>query len=477
MSEETKAQVTQNTTEVKQPQMQPEKKTKRKEQTGRGGMIITDPISGTRDFPPENMRLQRWLFDKFKQTAKLFSFEEYDAPILEPAELYKRKAGEDITKQMYNFIDKSGLEVALRPEMTPSLARLILAGGKKLIFPIKWYTIAQCWRYENITKGRKREHYQWNMDIWGVNNVTAEAELLAAIVTFFRSIGLTSKDVGIKINSRKILQGVLESLNITGENFTKACVIVDKLDKLEENEVLTQLKELGIDEDVAKKVLSALAAKSLDELEKLVGDNNQGVREVRDLFELAKDYGIYDWLIFDASIVRGLAYYTGIVFEGYTKRSSVNRAICGGGRYDKILSTYGAKQDIPACGFGFGDCVIIEYLKEKKKLPKLEPSVEDVIIPFNEQLRGAAVQVAMKLREAGRSVDIMLSRNKRIKQSYSYADRIGASRAILIAPDEWENKLVRIKYLRDSKGQTMKEGVSNEYNVPFDEIATWKKPE
>lgn len=202
----------------------------------------------------------------------------------------------------------------------------------------------------------------------------------------------------------------------------------------------------------------------MDQLrEKLPGSDV--VKQFDKLWELAKAYGYDDWLQFDASVVRGLAYYTGIVFEGFD-RAGVLRAICGGGRYNKLLTTYGAKQDQPAVGFGFGDAVIVELLKEKKILPELTPDLDDIIIPFNEDLRPAACQVASKLREQGRSVDIILNTNKKIAWSYNYADRAFAKRAVLIAPEEWSRGEVRIKDLR--KGG--KDDTSKEVNVPFAEL-------
>lgn len=203
--------------------------------------------------------------------------------------------------------------------MTPTLARLILKTGRNLLLPIRWFSIPQCWRYENTTRGRKREHYQWNMDIVGVKEVTAEVELLAAITTLFKSLGLTSKDVGIKINSRKVLQNVLEPLGVTKEKFAPVCVIVDKLDKLEAEAVQKMLAELGLSEDVIAKINTTLTIKDLNQLEEVLGKDSPVMVEFRDLWTYAKAYGFDDWLQFDASVVRGLAYYTGIVFEAFAK--------------------------------------------------------------------------------------------------------------------------------------------------------------
>ncbi|KAJ1638608.1 hypothetical protein T492DRAFT_585625 [Pavlovales sp. CCMP2436] len=203
--------------------------------------ISLDPPTGTRDFYPQEMRVRSWLFGHFREVARQFAFQEYDAPVLEYDELYKRKAGEEITGQMYNFIDKDGHSVTLRPEMTPSLARMVLALGGKALLPLKWFSIPQCWRFEPVQRGRKREHYQWNMDIFGESSISAELELLAAVVTFFERVGITAKDVGLKINSRAVLSAVLDSHGIAKENFAPVCVIVDKLDKIGEDGVVAEL--------------------------------------------------------------------------------------------------------------------------------------------------------------------------------------------------------------------------------------------
>jgi histidyl-tRNA synthetase len=429
-------------------------------------MVELEPTVGTRDFYPEDMRLQRWLFDNMRETARLFGFQEYDCPLLEEQELYVKKAGEageEILEQMYSFTTKDGYRVALRPEMTPSFARLVLKKGRKLLMPIRWYSIPQCWRFENMQRGRKREHYQWNMDIMGVAEVTAEAELIASIVCFFKRVGLTASDVGIKINSRNVLFEVLTPLGITEKLFAPVCVIVDKLDKLDKCEVERQLTELGIKTEAIEVIQKTLGLKSLEALEETL-PNSKVVKDLKRLFELCAAYDCGDWVLFDASVVRGLAYYTGIVFEAFD-RKGVLRAICGGGRYNKLLSTFGANEDIPSVGFGFGDCVIIELLKEKGCMPPLDPETDDIVVAFNEDLRPAALQVAAKLRGLGRSVDVQLIPNKKMQWCYTYADRVGAKRAVLIAPTEWSNNEVRIKLLRLPKGEEAKE-----YNVKFEDL-------
>jgi len=390
------------------------------------------------------MRLRNWLFSHFRETARLFAFEEYDAPVLESLELFTRKAGEEIVGQIYHFEDKGGRAVALRPEMTPSLARLILQKGRSLPLPSRWFSIPQCWRYERMTRGRKREHYQWNMDVFGLEGPSAEAELLAAVTMFFGRIGLTSDDVGIKVSSRKVLQGVLESLGVTEESFVPVCVLVDKLDKLPREAIEKDMAALGLDSVVIDRIVETMSLKSLDDLADVLGEESEAVAELRQLFRLAEQYGYAEWLQFDACIVRGLAYYTGIVFEAFDRGESL-RAICGGGRYDRLLSTFGGK-DIPACGFGFGDVVIIELLKDKGLLPDTSRAIDDLVFAFDSEQRGAAASVAGQLRAAGRSVELVLE-DRKVKWAFKRADRVGAARVVLVAPDEWQRGEVRVKDL------------------------------
>lgn len=434
-----------------QPQGRSDKNKKKKKSA-----VDTDPLPGLRDFYPEDLRVRNWLFGQWREVARLFSFQEFDAPMLESDALYKRKGGEEITGQMYNFVDKGDRPVALRPEMTPSLVRLVMKQGKKMLFPIRWFSIPQCWRYESTTRGRKREHYQWNMDILGISSITAEAELLAAMVTFFKRVGLTSVDVGIRINSRKLLQSILESLGVA-KQFAEVCVIIDKHDKISSAEIETQLvTKVGLDPGSAKKILATLRVRDVVELQQHLGETNEAAQEITALMTYADSYGIREWLQFDASVVRGLTYYTGIVFEAFDRKGEL-RAIAGGGRYDRLMSTYGAPEDIPAVGFGFGDCVIYELLKERHLLPDARQKTNVVVVPYDEQLRAAAIGVAARIREAGFQVDLQLELNKKLGWCFSYADRVGAVRIVLIGPEEWCQGEVRVKELKPRQDKSVEQ--------------------
>ena len=409
---------------------------------------MTKGVRGTRDFYPEDMRIRNWLFDNFQSAARSHGFEEYDSPVLEHEELYTRKQGEEITQQLYNFEDKGGRKVALRPEMTPSLARMVMARAGALPTPIKWFSIPQCWRYERTQRGRGREHYQWNVDIWGSDAIQADAELLSVLVSFFEGVGLNADDLVIRISSRKVLEEVLGSLGISGDAFAATCIIVDKMDKLPAEAVEQQLSEQGLNSDAIAAIQSTLGLSDLDSLASALGEGSEAVAELATLFDLVDAYGISDWVEFDASVVRGLAYYTGPVFEAHDRAGKL-RAICGGGRYDRLLSSLGGN-DMPATGFGFGDMVIMELLNEKGLVPDLPSGNQDIVIAIDEDLRSAAMSVATKLRASGRLVDLVLE-DKRMKWAFRHAERTGAQRLVMVMPDEWAAGNVRIKELESGE--------------------------
>ncbi|KAG7355747.1 hypothetical protein IV203_000433 [Nitzschia inconspicua] len=425
--------------------------------------LDTNPPKGTRDFYPEDMRLRTWLFDQWREVAKTYGFSEYDAPVLESESLYTRKAGEEVTQQLYNFVDKGDRAVALRPEMTPSLARMVMAKKGGLNLPLKWFSIPQCWRYERMTRGRRREHFQWNMDIWGVSGEEADAELLSAMVTFFRNVGLTSDDVGIKINSRLVIGEVLTELGIPPEKFAATCVLVDKLEKVPLDAIQGDLEELGLDRSVVEKLTQVLTVKSVDGIKEVLGEESQAVKQIKKLLHLCQAYGIDDWIIFDASVVRGLAYYTGVVFEAFD-RKGVLRAIAGGGRYDKLLETFGG-DPTPAAGFGFGDAVIVELLKDRELLPSFESTgIDTVVFAMGEGTHPAAINVAKCLREAGQSVDLVLE-NKKAKWAFKHADRLGAKFCAIIGSEEYANNEVAIKNLH----------LGEQTTVPIGNLSTWAR--
>lgn len=399
------------------------------------------------------MRQRSWLFGHFRETARLFGFEEVDAPILEHAELFTRKAGEEIVSQLYHF-ELHGRHLALRPEMTPSVARLVMARAGALKFPLRWFTVTQNWRYERMTRGRLREHYQWNMDIWGQAGVTAEAELIAALLTLVRRVGLPVGAVKVRVNSRALLEESLrrEVLAERPEAFEPLCIVIDKLDKIGAEAVSGLLCDpdgpVRLTGDQAATVIAMLGARTLEEAAAAGGEGSPALAELRQLFTLLDAYGFADEIVFDASVVRGLAYYTGIVFEAFDARGEL-RAVCGGGRYDRLLETLGGKA-IAAVGFGFGDVVIMELLKDHGLLPEPERGLQDIVFAFSDAERPAAIRLAGRLRDDGRSVEIVLGAMKP-KRVFADADAKGAERVYLLGPDEVARGKAKVKNLANGE--------------------------
>lgn len=411
--------------------------------------IDLQPPRGTRDFYPEDMRRRNWLFGHFRETAARFGFEEVDAPMVENASLFTRKAGEEIVHQLYHF-ELHDRHLALRPEMTPSLARMVIARQGAMRFPIRWFTVTQNWRYERMTRGRRREHYQWNMDVWGEPGVEAEAELLSAIFTVLDALGLARGKVKVRLNSRALLEESLRGgvLRARPEAFAALCVVIDKLDKIGAQAVTDLLCDpagaVRLSAGEAASVLEMLAARALDEAARFAAPGSAALADLRRLYALLDAYGIADQVPFDASVVRGLAYYTGVVFEAFDAAGSL-RAIAGGGRYDRLAETLGGKP-VPAVGFGFGDAVIGELLEDEGLWPALAQEVQDVVFAFGEAEKPAAIAVAARLRRAGRRALLVLGTAK-LKRVLGDADKAGVSQVWLIGEEERARGVVKVRDL------------------------------
>ena len=402
-------------------------------------MIDLQPVKGTRDFFPEEMRLRNWLFEIWRRTSVQAGFEEYDTCVLEHEDLNIRKAGDEISKQLFSFEDKSGRRLSLRPEMTPSLARLILQHKKSLSFPIKWFSMPQCFRYERMTKGRRREHFQWNADIIGQPHNLAETEILMLLISACESMGLTKKEFKVFINDRRILNSILTQINVPKDLHSTVLVILDKRDKISSEALLAMLEDTGMSLKQVGQLNEYLSNTDLKDLEENLSDT-KGVEQLHSLMDMMDTAGFTDYLKFDISIVRGLSYYTGSVFEVNSPEKK-HRAICGGGRYDSLLSAFGG-ETVPAVGFGFGDVVVLDVLKELGRFPELDRKLDYTIIPFASEQVEIALKIATELRMRGAVVDCNFSM-KKMKKSMRQADESGASKAILLFPEELaENKVV-----------------------------------
>ncbi|HKI99007.1 MAG TPA: histidine--tRNA ligase [bacterium] len=403
--------------------------------------INLQPVKGTRDFYPPELRLRNWLFEIWRESSRAFGFEEYDACVLESEELYIRKAGDEITEQLYSFEDKGGRRIALRPEMTPTLARLILQRRNALSFPLKWFTIPQCFRYERMTRGRKREHYQWNADVVGQPSGVAELEVLSVLITSLRKMGLGPSHIQVHLNDRRILNAVLEHIGVPEERHLPVMVVMDKRDKLPQDELERQLHEQALEPRQIKMLGDFLRMETLEQVRQRLGDA-PALHDLQQLLGRLDAVGYGGFARFDITVVRGLSYYTGTVFEVRDAGASL-RAICGGGRYDSLLSTFGG-ESVPAIGFGFGDVVILELLADLGLLPKLTPEIDVAVIPFSEDQVPQALTLSQAVRRAGLRADADFSFRK-LKRALQRADEIGARTAVLLMPEELERGEVVVR--------------------------------
>ncbi len=413
-------------------------------------------LKGTRDFYPDRMRVRQWIEATWRETSERFGFQAYDAPVIEPLELYTRKSGEEIVEQLYAFEDKGGRGVALRPEMTPSLARMVAAKSQGIPKPIKWYSIPRLFRYEQPQRGRLREFFQLNLDIVGVEGVEADAEIIAAGVEVLRAFGLTADDFVVRYSDRRLLDAVLTGLSIPAGNREAIYAALDRLAKSEPDAVVEKLGEAGVPEATARRLVEAIGRRDLAGLqEALVPAGVHLAPEVAPLMRLERlldAYGVADFAEFDSTVVRGLAYYTGVVFEFYDRAGEL-RAICGGGRFDDLVASAGG-EDLPAVGFGLGDAVLLELLEERGLAPDLPPRCDVYVIPVSEADRETATRAATRLRSAGISTDLMLV-DRSVGKGFKGADQAGARVAIVIGEREREQDVWTVKDLKSGAEETL----------------------
>jgi histidyl-tRNA synthetase len=412
------------------------------------------PLQGFRDFFPEDLALRNYLFGIWRSVARSYGFSEYDGPPLEELDLYTRKSGEEIVGQLYHFVDKGNRDVALRPEMTPTLARMMSARASQLPKPIKWFSIPQVFRYERKQRGRLREHFQLNMDIIGATEVVADVELLSAALDVQRALGLSEKDVIARVNDRRLVAGVLHRLEVPNEKIPAVYAAVDKFRKVPELTFRDLLSEAGVPPAHIEE-LEGLCSKKISLFDwfksgpkTALPESMLALEALEKYLELFRDAGLGGFVEVDFSVVRGLAYYTGIVFELYDRRGEL-RAICGGGRYDNLIASLGGP-DLPALGFGMGDVVLTELLKERGLVPEAQPRVAVVVIPVGKDLSGAARSVARLFREEGIPAESPYS-PAGVGKDLKAADQAGAYFAVIVGPDEWVAKEVNLKDLRSGK--------------------------
>jgi histidyl-tRNA synthetase len=411
------------------------------------------PLPGFRDFYPADLALRAHIFGTWRAVAARYGFEEYDGPPLEPLELYTAKSGDEIVGQLYAFTDKGGREVAMRPEMTPTLARMVAARANGLKKPIRWFSIPQLFRYERQQRGRLREHFQLNADLIGEPGPLGDAEIIALAVDSVRAFGLGPSDFRVRLSDRRLLTALLTGLGLDPTQSAVVYQVLDKLQRVPEAASVERLEQAGIPRNAIDRILGLARVRRWDALAGAAGELG-GALEAGTPLErtiAALDaMGLGEYLDLDLGVVRGLAYYTGTVFELFDARGEL-RAICGGGRYDHLLAALGGV-DLPALGFGMGDVVLAELLRDRGLAPAAGATVDVFLAAIGGDDLPAMLGLAQELREAGLRTEYALA-PQAVGKQLKLADSRGARAAIVIGPDDRARGEVMLKDL-DATTQT-----------------------
>ena len=413
-------------------------------------------LPGFRDFFPQEYAERAYIMHVWRDVARRYAFQEYDGPPLEPLELYTKKSGDEIVGQLYNFTDKGDRAVSLRPEMTPTLARMVSERANALRKPVRWYSTPQLFRYERQQRGRLREHFQLNVDIVGEADVTADAELLAVAIDIMRGFGLTAADVRARISDRRLLNALLTHAGVADEQMPAVYAVVDKIERDPRPVLEERLAKAGLSADVVARVFNVVRERSPEELHAEFG----AVPELTEHFTRLARFlgylevlGLLEWVRLDLSIVRGLAYYTGFVFELFDAKGTF-RAICGGGRYDNLLQSLGGV-DLPALGFGMGDVVLGELLRERGLMPPYAPVMDYWVAADMEELRPVVMSIATLLRRLGKSVEYAL-RSQQLPRQLKTAAAAGAEHAVILKQEALAARgEVTIRNLADGTERTV----------------------
>jgi histidyl-tRNA synthetase len=401
-------------------------------------------LPGFRDFYPEDLAFRRHIFDAWRRVARRYGFEEYDGPPLESLDLYTAKSGEEIVGQLYAFTDRGGRDVALRPEMTPTLARMVAARANALKKPIRWFSVPQLFRYERQQRGRLREHFQLNCDLIGEPGPLGDAEIIALAIDVMRELGLTERDVRVRLSDRRALTVLLGELQLADRHHGLAYQLLDKLGRGERHAVREKLLDAGVPADAVQRLEGVGEIRSLADLEAAFPLAAGAAQPLAEVLAALERMGLAQYIDLDLTIVRGLAYYTGPVFELFDAGYS-HRAICGGGRYDTLLQALGGA-DLPALGFGMGDVVLGDLLRERGLTPQPGGTVDVFVAAVTGEDVPFVLRLAHALRDAGLRVEYPLAHAALGKQM-KLADARAARFAVVVGPDDRARDEVMVKDL------------------------------
>lgn len=400
-----------------------------------------------RDFYPDDMRFQNWLFDAWRDASRGFGFQEYEGPIFEYLDLYKLKSGEGIVSELFHFQDRGEREFAIRPEMTPTLARMIAARANTLPRPIKWFSIPRMCRAEKPQKGRLREFFQWNVDILGVEEMIADAEVIAVVVALLQKIGLTPREVVVKVSSRPLAANLLQSIGIAPEQQGGAFDLIDRMSKIPTEEFDKKWTERFGESASAERLRAAFSSDSGSiepgGLKHIDGPAKDAFLE---LWRLLAGFDVSEYCRFDPSVVRGIAYYTGTVFEVHAADRS-HRALAGGGRYDNLTGLLDGP-NVPGVGFGMGDAPIQALLADLGRLPKLEETLDVFVIDADAALYDEVIRIVNRLRQSSLRTDFSYKRQALGKQLKQAASR-GARFALIVGEEFTARRALILKNLAE----------------------------
>lgn len=415
--------------------------------------LSAQPYKGTRDFYPEEMRFRQWLFENLRQTVSAYGYEAYDGPMLEPFELYAAKSGQElVNEQLYSFEDRGGRKVAMRPEMTPTLARMVAARSNQLSKPIRWYSLPNLWRYERPQRGRLREHWQLNVDLLGLSSEAAEVEVVQIAIDILRNLGASSFDFEVQLSHRGLINDLFNRvLKLQPEQTTAVARAIDKRAKIPAEKFEELLQEAACSTEQISTLKHFLDAPLL-EIGEVYGES-EGYLAMCRFFDGVNALGLGPVCRFNASIMRGLDYYTGTVFEVYDKHPDNRRALFGGGRYDNLVGMFGQTQ-VPGVGFGMGDVTLKDFLEVHGLMPELQSHVDVLMGLFDADMLTTSQALARQLRAEGLRVEAVLQPQKLGKQ-FQYADKKGIPLVIMIGPDEATTGQATLKNLRTGAQQTL----------------------